>query len=64
MRTSQIPEFTGPTLADGDDVIANVQIAPGTFRLRRVPRNIVGATGPTGASGATTDPDLLVRKTF
>jgi len=51
MRTSQIPEFTGAALADGDDVIANVQISPGTFRLRRVPRNIVGATGPTGAQG-------------
>lgn len=46
MRTSEIPELTDP-LWKGR-ILATVEISPGTNRLRRLPKDIVGAQGLPG----------------
>lgn len=54
MRVSDIPEWNA--IVDNGFVICTVEIQPGTFRLRRVPPDFVGATGaqgPVGPAGAT-----------
>lgn len=40
------------TLDATDFVVTVVEVSPGVFRTRRVPRDGVGATGPAGATGA------------
>lgn len=50
IRTSDIP-FTASAAGPNDTIIALVEISPGTFRLRRVPKSDVGIPGPTGSSG-------------
>lgn len=51
MKVSAIPLWEQP-VEDGY-VICTVETTPGVFRLRRVPPDFIGATGPQGPAGAT-----------
>lgn len=39
-------------IADTDTVVMVVEVTPGVFRTRRVPKDVVGAAGPQGPAGA------------
>ena len=61
MKTSNIPVHSAD-IGDNSFVICTVEISTGTFRLRRVPKEFIGAqgiqgpigpVGPTGPQGAT-----------
>lgn len=49
MKTSEIPELFDP--AWQGRIIAAVEVAPQTFRMRRLPKDIVGGTGAQGPQG-------------
>lgn len=49
MRTSEFPELETPTFEGW--VVTLALISPGVYRLRRAPRDKVGAVGPTGPTG-------------
>lgn len=51
MKTSEIEIWNQPIEVGGGWVICTVEVEPGVFRLRRVPQNFVGATGPEGEPG-------------
>lgn len=52
MKTSNIPVHSAD-IGDNSFIICTVEISTGTFRLRRVPKEFIGATGAAGPPGAT-----------
>lgn len=49
MRTSEFIELTDPTFEGF--VIGSVEISPGVFRIRRIPKSFLVVTGPPGPQG-------------
>lgn len=50
MKTSSIPVFAAD-IGDNSFVICTVEVSTGTFRLRRVPKEFIGAQGIQGIQG-------------
>lgn len=50
MKTSSIPVFAAD-IGDNSFVICTVEVSTGTFRLRRVPKEFIGAQGIQGPQG-------------